>query len=186
MNGLTLVVEGPPDTHPQQRSMGQLPQGEAGTEATIAAMVAQIRDAAEHPLVRDMAQRIAEANPTAPAAGVYMLLRRSVRFHTDPPGLELLRHPARMIAAARAARTADALPIGDCDDRADLGASILLAMGLRPVLTVMARTQRGPWEHVYAGAINDAGVVYPIDADDHVTGPGREAAALRRRTFSVL
>lgn len=186
MNGLTLVVQGPPEASRVQRYIGRLPDGEPGTEATIASMVALIRDAAQHPIVRDMAGRIAQASPRAPVDGVFLFLKRSMRKHKDPDGVELLRHPARIIQLARAARRAEDFPIGDCDDRADLGATLLLAMQLKPTLTVIARTPSGPYEHVYCGAVADGSDrPYPIDPQE-LAEPGREIAATRRRVFSVL
>lgn len=184
MNALTLVVQGPPEWPDEQRLIGQLPEGEKGTEATVAAMVGLIGEASTHPLVRDVAHNIANTGPSNYAAGVFAWLKRTVKFHTDPPDLELLRHPARMIQALNDAKGAER-PIGDCDDVADLGASLLVALGMKPVLVVAAKVANGPFVHVYTGLQIPGGGYYPLDPQEK-NSPGDEVPAARRRVFAVL
>jgi len=183
MNALTLVVQGPPGDE-EERLVGDLPEGETGTEATVAAMIALIRSAALTPQVRGLARYLSTRDMPTEAA-VFRWLRNSIKFHRDPPELEFLRHPARMIEAhLKAVDARETLkPIGDCDDVADLCCAVLLAAGLRPVLVVVAADPAGPFVHVYSG-VRRGPDYYPLDPQE-LAAPGREVQGARRRVFDV-
>jgi len=181
MNGLTLVVQGPPGV--EDRLAGALPPGDEGTEHTIAAMVALIREAAKSEQVRSLAAHLAQTR-VALEAQVFFWLKATIKFHKDPPHLEFLRHPARMIDAVAAGARIGKKPIGDCDDVADLAAAVIVASGAAPVLVVVGPDETGPFKHVYAG-LRTAQSYIPLDPQE-LSAPGLEVEAARRRVFDVV
>jgi hypothetical protein len=185
MNGLTLVVQSPPGVEPEERLIGELPWGVRGTEATVAAMTGVIREAAKGARVQSLARVLSASPPTTESfpAKVFRWLRTSIRFHKDPPGLEFLRHPERIIAASVQAVGTPQKPLGDCDDVADLCGALLLAAGFRPVLVVVATAPTGPYVHVYGGFRQGEHYV-PLDPQE-LAAPGIEVTAAQRRVFDV-
>lgn len=143
---LTLVVEPPPLPGLGAAPLRlPLPDGDAGVMNTLAAMSALARDAAALPIVRAFA--MADRERRAPDADqLWHTLARAVKFKRDPDRLELLRHPAGLIRDMAVSRRA---ALGDCDDRAVLGASIALARGWPCSLRVIGQRADGPYQHVY-------------------------------------
>lgn len=186
MNGLTLTVQGPPGVEPEQRLVGKIPPGDAGTEATIAAMVALIRESSQGPRVQDLATYLKNVmRRTHLPTALFTWLKGAIKFHSDPKGLEFLRHPERMLQAWEISRRTrnGKRPVGDCDDMADLGASVLLAAGESPVLVVVAPDD-GDFKHVYFGIRQGADGYFPLDPQE-MDAPGQEVTAGRRRVFDV-
>lgn len=161
-----------------------LPEGDAGTDATVAAMTAVIHHAGESPHVGRVVSRLLPGlmqNKAVPVL-VFGWLKKHCRFKRDPWGKELLRHPDQLITEIESTGQA----LCDCDDVAMLAASLCMACGARPVLIVMGRDRSGPFEHVYAGvkidrAVPPYGAIDPQECD----APGRERPAARRKVYSV-
>lgn len=161
-----------------------LPEGDAGTDATIAAMTAVIHHASESPHVGRVVSRLLPAlmsNQAVPVI-VFGWLKKYCRFKRDPWGKELLRHPDQLITEIEQGGQA----LCDCDDVAMLAASLCLACATRPVLIVMGRDPTGGFEHVYAGVAVPGGVpAYAAIDPQECDAPGRERPAARRRVYRV-
>ncbi len=151
---------------------------DARVEATIDVMRATIDHAPEWPEVRALAN-IASMHRGGPIAGVWALLKAWVRFRRDPPGVEFPARPDRLAAAILKGRAVQ----GDCDDVAVLGGSLLRALGIRPALIVMGRSESGPYEHVYFGAVVD-GRLIPLDPQE-TDRLGAELPSRRRRVWTL-
>lgn len=80
-------------------------------------------------------------------------LAASVRFEFDPPGHELVVHPAMMVEEIER----DGYTAGDCDDVATLGASLALALGLRVRFALVRFEPGGEFLHVYTEVGSGAG-----------------------------
>lgn len=158
-------------------TVGRLPAGDAGVAATVAAIQATI----DHALTveRSRLRRYAQALDPGDledrrdvverfGQSLWAFLRRFVRFKRDPRGVEFVRHPGNMLDAIES----DGIAKGDCDDLATLGAAIVAAAGLRPVLVTVGRRNPGRWEHIFFGiriAEDEALTrdnVYPLDPQE--------------------
>lgn len=177
MRGLILTIQGPGD----ERMVEPIPAGDAGTDATIAAMVGVARASVVLPAVRRLAGTLArEADPRI---ALFRWIRSHVRFERDPKGTEFIRNPARVIQAAERARPQRLKALADCDDVATMAAAVLLVLGYRPVFIVIGRDADEGFEHVFFGTL-EGDKVYPMDPQE-VAQPGRELPAVRRRVYSV-
>lgn len=160
----------------------RLPQGERGTDQTIAAMLATIRHDARHPeagllaLERRLVERRAHTTPdhASRSRHVYRLARESMRFRRDPRGVEYLRTPNAI--AEDIAR--HGVTQGDCDESSALVAALAIMAGLRPVLVVCGRDLDGPYEHVFCAAVA-SGRLLAIDAQEGMWGDWPECAKAR-------
>jgi len=111
--------------------------------ATLGVMRGLVRDAPRWNAIQRLAQ-----SPYP----VYQICA-AVTFRRDPRTAEAIRHPellARHIEQG-------GKPVGDCDDRATLGAAILHARGQTPVFIVMSRRPGANFEHVYFGEMIEPG-----------------------------
>lgn len=149
-----------------------IPPGDEGTAHTIEAMKALARHAAASPRVRQAAARIARKNGRPQPAEViaravyWFLSNERFRFQKDPKGVELVRTPASLLDAIAARGVA----LGDCDDRAVLGAALLAAAGVPAAFVLMAERPGGRLTHVYFAALID-GRPFPLDPQEG-TQPG--------------
>lgn len=177
-----IPVERPPRT-PPVRTM--IPSGDAGTDATVAAMISQARVAAELPRVRTWAERIdriARNQNQHRLRALYNWLATHVVFKRDPDGWERVRHPNRMLEEVeRHGRTG-----GDCDDLATLAVALLLAWGYgkRAVFIVMGREPGGRFEHVYFGVENRKGQLLAMDPQEGMP-MGFQVPAARRKVYAA-
>lgn len=154
-------------------SVGWLPRSDRGIAATVAGMQAAVDHAVFGP---DAAAVFAAAKTAASmvgdgdaARGVYLFCSDGFRYRADPPGVELLRLPAGLLAEREATGAARC----DCDDRAVLGCSLLAALRLlgvaprlSPVLVTVGRKSRamaGRFEHVFFGSIADGAPLSPAN-----------------------
>ncbi|NIQ53939.1 MAG: hypothetical protein GWN71_11170, partial [Gammaproteobacteria bacterium] len=81
----------------------EIPEGDAGIEATIRQMRRIARRAAENPLLQRTADRImATTGPdVARAQRIRDWLAQHTRFRWDPEGVEFIRTPRQMLATIR-------------------------------------------------------------------------------------
>ena len=152
----------------------RLPAGEAGTDRTIAAMIAAIRHDAAHPgeglrLLNEhllYTLRGYQTDAGSRSRMIYRLVREAISFRRDPPGVELLRTPNQIAddIVAGGGKT-----VGDCDESSALVAALSLMAKMRPVLVVCARTHDGPYVHVFAGVIV-GGRIWAMDAQEGFWG----------------
>ncbi|MFN0133181.1 MAG: transglutaminase-like domain-containing protein [Phycisphaerales bacterium] len=184
MQGTMLAVQGPPSGSGEQRIVAKLPPGDAGTDATVAAMIAVAREAKSARLVQQLARFLTGTAVRDEWDNLFEWCRQHITFQRDPTKVELIRHPDRIIAAVLAGE-GRRRALADCDDMATLGASVLLALGHRPVIVVMGRRANRPYEHVYFGAVKSDGTCYPMDPQE-VQEPGLEIPAIRRRVYGVI
>lgn len=165
-------------------TVGRLPSSDPGIAATVAGMQAAVDYAVFGP---DAAAVFAAAKTAASMAasgdaarGVYLFCADGFRYRADPPGVELLRLPAGLLAD----RQTTGVAWCDCDDRAVLGCALLAALRLQgvaprlsPVLVTVGRKARafaGRFEHVFWGSIPDGlplspANVVPSDPQERVS-----------------
>lgn len=125
----------------------QIPEGDAGTAATIAAMRQLIDEGKKDPVVYELARsilrkaRVAAFDLAGEARAIYESVRRNLRFTRDIRGKETL-HSARELVRLR---------MGDCDDYTILMCSLLESVGLRTHITTVATDERDPgtFTHVF-------------------------------------
>lgn len=161
-------------------NLGELPPGDDGVAATIAAIQAVIDDAAFGPdakRLRALAAAIAAgsgaSSPQAFGVALWQWCRRYVVFERDPEGIELVRHPGDLLDSIEA----EGVALGDCDDLATLAASIIAAASMRPVLVTVGRKNPGRFEHIFfairlGGGELSRRTVFPLDPQER-NPPGR-------------
>lgn len=127
------------------------------------------------------ASAIAASVPNRDKMGQLLALDRFMRdcvhFRGDPVGLEMLRSPSTLlaeIAVSPHGRTS-----GDCDEVAMLFGSIVRALGMRPLLVIVARTADRPFHHVHPAVEVVPGGVIPFDPQERVK-PGTWTPAAKR------
>jgi hypothetical protein len=142
----------------------ELPPGEDGTEATVKAMRGIIDAAQLSPLVQQAAANMRRLPESLIPRMLYDFLRERLRFVDDPAGFEVLQHPDNHLREMLAGGYA----VGDCDDHAIVGASILKAAGFLPVIITMNDTgETRPFSHVFFGYRSGRNVV-PMDPQEGV------------------
>jgi hypothetical protein len=125
----------------------QIPDGDAGTAATIAAMRQLIDEGKKDPEVYELARtilrraRVPAFDLVGEARAIYEAVRRNMRFTRDIRGKETL-HSARELVRLR---------MGDCDDYCILLCSMLESIGHGTHIVTVANDERDPqtFTHVY-------------------------------------
>lgn len=169
------------DSLPARSLTLTLPDGDEGTEATVALMAAAAMHAAKHdPRIQRAGQTLRRNNPGPIGEALYCYLRTVFRFKADPRGLEHVRHPS--VCASIIAKTRQPMH-ADCDDLAAFAAAVIYAAGLQPLIFTVARGP-GQFEHVYAG-VRINGTDFPIDCQEG-TPPGKHPAGVVRSRRYVL
>lgn len=162
----------------------ELAGGDRGTRQTLDAMAVLVRDAATRPDVRTAAIRViirsGQPSPLLMLGRLFRYLETVVEFKADPKGQELIRHPSQLLAEITAAGVA----LGDCDDRAILGASMLRVVGLPVAFVVIGRDPWADMEHVYIAA-RVGGRWIPLDPQE-LDEPGREVPHARRWLYPIV
>lgn len=162
-------------------TIGELASRDEGIDQTIACMRVLVADAALHENIQDAARRLATPE------GIESWLRRAVAFQADPDGIEMLQSPA-MLMREWLSMPAPQVVLGDCDDNAMLGASLLAALQFETVFIVVGKTPRnkgGRFQHVFYGYLRDPkgplleSNVVPFDAQEGMT-PGKWPAKFPR------
>jgi hypothetical protein len=146
----------------------RIPEGEAGTLATLEAMSAVVDDAQRSPLVVQVAATIAASAPNRDYAAQLLALDQLCRdvfiFKPDSWGYEDIRHPDQLITEIRNnGRTAC-----DCDDVSTFGASIIRALGRKPFFCACRRYVDGPFVHVHFGVSIANGQMIPLDPQERI------------------
>jgi hypothetical protein len=132
---------------PMNVTVLQIPGGDAGTAATIAAMRRLIEEGKKDPVVRELAidilrrARIKAYDFAGEARAIYNSVLRNMRFTRDVRGKETL-HSARELVRLR---------MGDCDDFTILMCSLLESVGLATQIKTVANDERDPqtFTHVF-------------------------------------
>jgi len=145
-------------------SIVQIPDGVAGTEATLRAMREMVKRCRVNPQIRQAATTVAflqpEKNHYAEAEAIFNEVRDGVRYMRDVYAVETLQEPPTTLA----------LRLGDCDDQTTLLASMLEAIGI-PTRFVVAGYNGDQYEHVYLQAwLDDAGWVDMDATEPHPMG----------------
>lgn len=157
--------------------VGELPFGDDGVAATVAAMQAVVDHAVSVSALslRSIVDTLrGDVGAEAMKFGdrLFDWMRQHVQFQRDPSGIELLRHPADLLAAIEASGSVSC----DCDDLACLGCAILHVAGLRPVLVTVGRVDGGRFEHVFCavrlGSRLSRDACYALDPQES-DAPGR-------------
>jgi hypothetical protein len=132
---------------PMRVTSVSIPQGDAGTAATIAAMRTLIEEGKKDPAVRELAvrilhqARIKQFDFAGEARAIYNSVLRNMRFTRDIRGKETL-HSARELIRLR---------MGDCDDYTILMCSLLESVGMATQIKTVANDERDPqtFTHVF-------------------------------------
>jgi transglutaminase-like putative cysteine protease len=125
----------------------QIPEGDAGTAATIAAMRELIDQGKKDPVVYELARqmlrkaRVSAFDAEGECRAVYQSVLRNMRFTRDIRGKETL-HAARELVR---------LQMGDCDDYTILMCSLLESIGYQTRIITVAGDPRDPetFTHVF-------------------------------------
>lgn len=126
----------------------EIPDGVAGTYATVREIVGLIREGTNNEQARlatiDAIRGCPWKNRRCEAEAIFAWLRRNVRFTYDPEGAELLQD-VEAILLHRAA---------DCDDFVILGGSMLRSVGIPARIVIIASDPTAPraFSHIYLQA----------------------------------
>lgn len=142
----------------------QIPDGVAGTEATIATMRAMVNRCKTNPELRQAATTVAFLQPEkdyrAEAEAIFNEVRDGVRYMRDVHGVETLQEPPITLASR----------LGDCDDQSTLLAAMLESVGI-PTRFVVAGYSGPHFEHVYLQAwLDGSGWVDMDPTEPHPMG----------------
>jgi hypothetical protein len=154
-----------------------IPNGDAGTRATVRWMKRLASEGRLSPIVRDYALRIARGIPgrdgTSQALAIRRWLASNIEFRRDPYGAELLYTPARLLRIL----TKQGPPLYiDCDDVAILAAALGGAVGLRSRFQVVGfLSPSAPYRHVWADLSSPSRGARWVDMD--VTRQAQPTAA---------
>lgn len=124
-----------------------LPDGDAGTRATLRIMVSLVRRYRKSLPIRTLALEIVERVPghknfPGEAAALCLWVRGNIRYVRDVTEVETLQTPLKTLDIGQ----------GDCDDQATLLASLLEAVGFRTRFMAIKTASLGPFIHVVAQA----------------------------------
>ena len=136
---------------PMAAASRPIPEGDAGTAATIEAMRQLIDEGKKDPVVHELAAnilrqaRVRAFDWPGEVRAIYAAVKRNVRFTRDIRGKETL-HSAREIIR---------LQIGDCDDFTILLCALLETVGVRTRIKTIAGDGRAPdtFTHVFPEAL---------------------------------
>lgn len=158
-----------------------IPEGDAGTAATIQQMARLIDQGMKDPVVHELAARLVRGvrqfDFTGEARSIYEGVRRNVRFTRDIRGKETL-HAAPEIIRLR---------IGDCDDFTILMCALLGSVGHKCRIVTISAYPAAPdiFSHVYPEVFLDGRWV-AVDAarKDPAFGKSPERF-IRKRVWSI-
>jgi hypothetical protein len=159
----------------------RIPEGDPGTEATIAQMRRLVAEGKKDPVVHELAAKLVNKNRPhdrlADARAIYTWALRNIRFTPDVRGIETL-HSAREILH---------LGIGDCDDFTILICALAATIGFRCRIVTVSADPRAPeiFSHVYP-ELNVGGRWIALDAARRNAAFGRTPARYyRKRVWDV-
>jgi transglutaminase-like putative cysteine protease len=134
-----------------------IPDGRAGTDATLRLMRAAVRRGRVDPEIRSTALHLTLLQPErdcyAEIGTLFAWVRDNIRYVGDVLGVETLAE-ARQTLRARA---------GDCDDQCVLLASLIESIGYATRFIVAAYTQGDLYEHVFLGVDCGDGALLALD-----------------------
>ncbi len=134
--------------YPLTGRLSGLPDGLAGTRATVRHMRQLVNDAKVNPELIKKASSIVflnpENNPHADIEALYAAVAYGVRYMRDVCGVETLCDPLTTLNRR----------VGDCDDQATALAALLESIGY-PTRFVTAGYQSDVFEHVYLQVWDD-------------------------------
>lgn len=125
----------------------EIPEGRAGTAATIEAMTRLALEGSRHQGIVSVAQRIAQGQGRkdyrSTLAAVHDYVAQHVQYVLDPHSMEQVAHPAYTLFHSG---------VGDCDDMAVVVVALAMALGFGGRFRTVSADPRRPeeWSHVYA------------------------------------
>jgi len=124
-----------------------LPDGDAGTRATLQVMASLVRQYRKNIAVRSLALDVVERVPGhknfgGEARALCVWVRSNIRYVRDINEVETIQTPLKTLDIGQ----------GDCDDQATLLASLLEAVGFRTRFMAIKTATLGPYVHVVAQA----------------------------------
>ncbi|MDE2020654.1 MAG: transglutaminase domain-containing protein [Patescibacteria group bacterium] len=138
-----MLLESRPQAETPQSTLRGMPEGIAGTRATLAAMRAAALAAHTTLEIRDLAENIIAGVPAKDFRGeleaIQQWVKDNIRYTRDPTYAETLKIPHALLEA----------PQGDCDDQATLVAALALSIGFKPRFVAIAVDNPGIFDHVY-------------------------------------
>lgn len=133
---------------PLQSTTVEIPDGDAGTLATVDHMRVLVNDRCAHPCIRTLALRIIgqASEPRQQIERIRSWLRSHIRFVPDPDVTELLHDPLLLVEWIER----DGRVGVDCDDVAMLGAALGKSIGIPARFVIVGFYQRNaPFGHVW-------------------------------------
>lgn len=172
MKRFPLIIDPPPGSEAAPLRI-DVPDGDEGTDATVAAMIAVARDAAA--VLRGGSRyRGAFRNGDQ----LYTWLRRMMRFTPDMAGAEHIRNPLTLLANIDDAQDRPRWRVaGDCDDLVTLAITLMLASDLPCAVVVVGRDDDKPFQHVLY-ATSARGIKHPVEPRN-----AQQLASLRLRPY---
>ena len=140
LSGPSLPIAQSPQ--PRRAALGTIPNGQAGSIATMKAMRQMVLDAVRDPnqKIRESALAILRGVSTSftdQARTIQQWVQSNIEYRRDPPDLELVQTPQVTLQ----------LRAGDCDDQATLIAALLQSTG-HPSQFIAVGMGGGPLTHV--------------------------------------
>lgn len=127
----------------QQTELINIPDGAAGTRATLKIMARLVRETRIDQQISNLAASLVQDIPghnfTDEARRCFEFVRDSIRYLKDTNGVEVVRNPLVTLS----------MQAGDCDDMVTLLAALLESIGHRCRFIAVGYTQPGDFEHVY-------------------------------------
>ena len=159
-----------------------MPMGDAGTKYTLKMMSAIARGASRSATIQQTAHELVSGIPataTAQIAAIRRYVGSFVTFQDDPPGIEYVQQPVRLVQEI----AAHGVTFGDCDDVATLAAALGLAIGLKAQYVVTAfKPLPTPFAHVYLQLSGDGQLWETLDT----TRPrGLQPTVTRIATYTI-
>lgn len=122
--------------------LSHIPNGNAGTRATLKIMARIARTYRKAPAVRELALSLVKNLPpkkwSLEARAIHNYVRDNIRYTRDIAGCETLQTPIQTLRVQQ----------GDCDDKSVLVAALLGAIG-HPVRFVAVGSEKNIFTHVF-------------------------------------
>ena len=159
-------------------TLQQIPEGDAGTRATLRVMRDVVRAWRVAPEVRQLAKQIT-ANCEAKAFACHAMtlhawVRDNIKYLPDVADVETIQTPDLTLRDR----------VGDCDDQAVLLASLLQSIGHPVRFVAVGMNAGGPFSHVYAET--RIGGYWRAAETTEPWQFGRSPGGVRRRMFETL
>lgn len=128
----------------QAATLKAIPNGDAGTRATLQAMGQFVREYKKTLPMRELALSIVnhvrgDKNFAAEVRAIHAYVRKNIRYRKDINGVETLASPIKTLEYRA----------GDCDDQSVLVATLLEAIGHPTRFVAIKMKPFGPFVHVF-------------------------------------